>query len=63
MIMDELVADLHDLEDKIGLRLRMLTLSTKQKFDLEQLLGPVQTFLREYDPEGTPPMTAVGGRA
>jgi hypothetical protein len=64
MIMNELVAELHEVEDKIALRLRALSISSKQKVDLETLLGPVQAFLREYDPDEMRPSTAaVGGRA
>jgi len=61
--MDELVADLHDVLDKIGHRLRASGVDHKQRADLENLLRPVRAFLREYDPDGTPLTTIPSGLA
>lgn len=61
--MDELLADLHDVADVIGHRLRSRTIDAKQKADLENLLRPVLSFLREYDPEGTPLTSIPSGSA
>jgi hypothetical protein len=60
---DELLADLHDVVDKIGQSLRTSSVDPQQRADLETLLRPVQAFLREYDPDATALTSIPSGRA